>query len=129
MSSNSAGSRASSGRIAALIVTVPAGIISLAFSGLFAAIALTTQEDPGALWVMCGFCIYLVFVSLLCILFVGFRWGRSPVLLVAALLVVPVLLLVLIVAAEGPWVVLFIPIPIAVAFVLVGVALAWRVSS
>lgn len=123
------GPRMASGRVAALIVTVPAGIISLAFSGLFAAIALTTLEDPGALWVMCGFCIYMVLVSVLCTFSIGFRWRRSLVPLVAGLLVLPALLVVLIIAAGGPWMVLFIPVPIAVSFVIVGVALAWRVSS
>lgn len=116
-----------SGRNAALVVTFSGGFISLVLASMFALIASSVSEDNGVLWTLFGVCVYMLLISVACTYLILSRAGRPRLLLAAILMVLPCVLVSFVAGVSGSWAVLFIPIFIALAFVLVGVILTWRV--
>ena len=119
----------SSSRTATLFVTVSGGFISLVLSCLFAFIGSSISAESGTLWTLFGISAYLFLISVTCTYLVLSRARRQPILLAVILLVLPCIFVSIVLEAGGSWMVLFIPTIFALAFVMVGVVLTWRLRS
>lgn len=118
-----------SSRVAALVVTLAGGLISLVLGSLFAFIASSVAEGESTLWVLFGICVYLLLISVTCAYVIASGARRSPLLLIAIMVVLPCVMVSAVAGASSSWAVMFIPTVVALAFVLVGVILTWRVRS